>query len=65
MDCEGSEHEIIPHLVESGLLKKIKNLSLELHGRNKKEYDYIVSSLIKNFNTAISLRNGVYMHCRD
>lgn len=65
MDCEGSEHEIIPHLVESGLLKKIKNLSLELHGRNKKEYDYIVSSLIKNFNIAISLHNGVYMHCRD
>lgn len=65
MDCEGSEHEIIPHLVESGLFKKIKNLSLELHGRDKKEYNYIVSSLIKNFNTAISLRNGVYMHCRD
>jgi len=65
MDCEGSEHEIIPHLVESGLLKKIKNLSLELHGRDKKEYDYIVSSLIKNFNTATTLHNGVYMHCRD
>ena len=65
MDCEGSEHEIIPHLIESDLLKKIKNLSLELHGRDRKEYDYIVSSLIKNFNTVTTLHNGVYMHCRD
>lgn len=65
MDCEGSEHEIIPHLIESDLLKRIKNLSLELHGKNKKEYDYIVSSLVKHFHTVITVGNGNLVHCRD
>tara|TARA_Y100000356_G_C11132474_1_gene220848 strand:- start:152 stop:637 length:486 start_codon:yes stop_codon:yes gene_type:complete len=65
MDCEGSEHEIIPHLIESDLLKRIKNLSIELHGRDKDEYNYIVSSLIKHFHTVIAINNGTLMHCRD
>ena len=49
MDCEGSEYEIIPHLVETGLIKKIDNISLELHGRDQKEYFDTVAYLFKIF----------------
>ena len=38
MDCEGSEYEIIPHLIETDLIKKVDNISIELHGRDQKEY---------------------------
>ena len=49
MDCEGSEYEIIPHLIETGLIKKIDNISLEFHGRDQREYFDTVSYLFEIF----------------
>ena len=35
MDCEGGEYEIFPHLENSGSLKNIQNIMLEVHGSDK------------------------------
>ena len=52
LDCEGSEHEILPHLFETGLINKIKNIALEMHGRKEKECSYILSEL-ENYYTSV------------
>jgi len=51
LDCEGSEHEILPHLFETGLINKIKNIALEMHGRAEKECFYILSELEKVYKS--------------
>jgi FkbM family methyltransferase len=65
LDCEGSEHEIIPHLIKSGLIKKIRNISLEMHGRDQKEFDDIISYLFKNYDTVIGVNKGNIVLCRE
>jgi len=58
MDCEGSEYEIIPHLIETDLIKKIDNISIELHGRDQKEYATTLDFLSKSFeNTTMKGRH--------
>ncbi len=66
LDCEGSEHEILPHLFETGLIKKIKNIALEMHGRKEKECSHILSELKKTYKSVE--RTGSLEHlvfCKD
>mgnify|MGYP003118187183 FL=1 len=64
MDCEGSEYEIIPHLIETDLIKKIDNISIELHGRDQKEYKETLDFLSKSYEKVTM--NGDYLgHFRN
>ncbi|MAH48854.1 hypothetical protein CMI37_23710 [Candidatus Pacearchaeota archaeon] len=66
LDCEGSEHEILPHLFETDLIKKIKNIALEMHGRKEKECSYILSKLEEHYDSVE--RTGAEGHlifCQD
>tara|TARA_Y100000593_G_scaffold52908_1_gene99140 strand:+ start:47 stop:1009 length:963 start_codon:yes stop_codon:yes gene_type:complete len=49
MDIEGSEHEIIPHLMECGLLDKIDHIALEIHGAGEREYWDIKNTLEEKY----------------
>ena len=65
MDCEGSEYEIIQNLIETGLIKKIDNFSLELHGRNEKEYKTTLEILKKTYREMeVTGTNLNMVHCR-
>ena len=60
LDCEGSEHEILPHLFETGLINKVKNIALEMHGREEEESFYILSELEKIYKSV--KRTGAHQH---
>ena len=51
LDCEGAEHEIIPHLLETGLINKVRSIALEMHGREEKECSHIFSELEKIYKS--------------
>jgi|ETNvirenome_6_85_1030632.scaffolds.fasta_scaffold00538_17 FkbM family methyltransferase len=63
MDCEGSEYEIIPDLIETGLIKRIDNISLEVHGRDEKEYRMTLDFLKKTYKNVVA--KGHILHCRE
>ena len=60
LDCEGSEHEILPHLFKTGLINKVKNIALEMHGREEKECFDILLELEKVYKSVE--RTGAQEH---
>jgi len=32
LDCEGAEHQLLPHLHETGVISQVQNVILEVHG---------------------------------
>tara|TARA_B100000287_G_scaffold434773_1_gene500330 strand:- start:1361 stop:2050 length:690 start_codon:yes stop_codon:yes gene_type:complete len=64
MDCEGSEYEIIPHLIKTDLIKKIDNISIELHGRDQKEYEITLDFLSKSYEE-VSIEGKHLAHFRN
>lgn len=32
LDCEGAEHQLLPHLHETGVISRVQNIILEVHG---------------------------------
>jgi len=65
LDCEGSEYEIIPHLIETDLIKKVDNISIELHGRDQKEYKITLDFLSKSFESSIVSQAGHLANFRN
>jgi len=66
LDCEGSEHEILPHLFETDLINKVKNIALEMHGREEKECSYILSELKKIYESVERTGSqGHLVFCKD
>lgn len=66
LDCEGSEHEILLHLFETGLINKVKNIALEMHGRDQQECFYILSELKKIYKSVdITGPQGNLVFCQD
>lgn len=63
MDCEGSEYEIIPDLIKTGLIKRIDNISLEAHGRDEEEYRTTLDFLKKTYKN-VEVK-GHLLHCRE
>ncbi len=64
MDCEGSEYEIIPHLIETDLIKKVDNISIELHGRDQKEYKETLDFLSKSYEK-VTMKGSHLGHFRN
>lgn len=64
MDCEGSEYEIIPHLIETDLIKKIDNISIELHGRDQKEYAATLNFLSESYES-VTMKGNHLAHFRN
>tara|TARA_R100000008_G_scaffold372_2_gene315 strand:- start:9154 stop:9915 length:762 start_codon:yes stop_codon:yes gene_type:complete len=50
MDCEGGEHELLPHIFKHDIDKKILNFALEFHGTSQPEWQKIQEELEKRFD---------------
>ena len=59
LDCEGCEHELLLHIIENNLDKKILNMSLEFHGRTWPEWPEIKKELENRFES--HSKNGAHI----
>lgn len=50
LDCEGSEYEILNHVINYGYCKKILNMAVEMHGRDYDGYHKLIKDLKQNFD---------------
>jgi FkbM family methyltransferase len=57
LDCEGSEHEILTHLIETGYIDRVKNISMEIHGSGEEERRFILSELKNKFDSHSQINN--------
>lgn len=47
INMEGSEYDILPHIVDSGMIRKIRNLQIQFHEFLVQSGDYVVVSQAK------------------
>jgi len=51
VDCEGCEFEVFDQIFKHDLDKRIKNISMEVHGAGHPEYENLKKELTKRFST--------------
>jgi FkbM family methyltransferase len=61
MDCEGAEQEIIPYAYEEGLLKKIGELVMEVHGSPKNIMDILKKAKFRTESSKMNIPNRYYI----